>query len=318
MISAEPAPNRDDLSEAQSTWDSIDIAQVRDVAWTAIPYFMQRNLARLGAPDPHARVRAVLTTRASVGRRRELVGGVLLCGDMTGEAPLFRADETLAFKAVDGFDISPASLERADTRADAQGIPFHGRVADCNTLELDAGRYDLLVGHHGIHHVMNLAGLFAQARKGLRPEGLLVIDEWIGPAFLQIPRRNAFFARLLLFGLYPKRRSRTNHMGQVKGRWLQLPPEAFDPSEACNAESLLPEYHRNFQPIAEVAYGGLTYPVFEGLAHTIDTSRWTNWLRIRIVWWVERILTSLGLVRPLFVSSFGAPRPLDAREGAPQ
>ena len=145
----------------------------------------------------------------------------------------------------------------------------------------------------------------------------MVIDEWIGPAFLQIPRRNAFFARLLLFGLYPKRRSRTNHMGTVKGRWLQLPPEAFDPSEACNAEALLREYHAHFEPIAEVAYGGLTYPVFEGLAHTIDLGRWTNWLRVRIVWWAERVLTALGLVQPLFVSSIGAPRPLDQVEGAP-
>jgi hypothetical protein len=158
---------------------------------------------------------------------------------------------------------------------------------------------------------MQLEHLFAEARKGLRARGLMVIDEWIGPAFLQIPRRNAFFARLLLFGLYPKRRSRTNHMGQVKGRWLQAGPEAFDPSEACNAEALLPEYHRNFEPLAEVRYGGLAYPVFEGLGHTIDMGRWTNQLRVRLVYWAERALTAIGLVKPLFVSSIGAPRPGD-------
>jgi len=304
MSSAEPTTDRSELAQAQATWDAIDIDRVRDVAWTAIPYFMERNLERMGAPDPHARVRELLAERVPAERRRALVGGVLLCGDMRGEAPLFGEGPDLAFERVDGFDLSPASLDRAET----QGIPFHGHVADCNELELEADAYDLLVGHHGIHHVMNLAHLFAQARKGLRDEGLLAIDEWIGPAFLQIPRRNAFFARLLLFGLYPKPRSRTTHTGQRKGLWLQLPPEAFDPSEACNAEALLPEYHRHFEPIAEVRYGGLTYPVFEGIAHTIDTARWTNWLRVRIVYLAERVLTAVGLVKPLFVSSIGRPR----------
>lgn len=304
MTSADSMPERDPLLETRDAWDSMDLARVRDVAWTAIPYFMQRNLARLGGPDPHARVRALLAARVPKERHRGLVGGVLLCGDMQGEAPLFRADGELGFARVDGFDLSPASLERAATR----DIPFRGHVADCNTLELEPGGYDLLVGHHGIHHVMALGHLFAEARRALRPGGLLVIDEWIGPKFLQIPRRNAFFARLLLYGLYPKRRSRTTHMGEVRGRFLQMPPDAFDPSEACNADALLPEYHRCFEPIAEACYGGLTYPVFEGLGHTIDPERWTNRLRIRIVWWTERVLTALRLVRPLFVSSIGAPR----------
>ncbi len=304
MTHAEPTPQAPDLDATQAAWDGIDIDQVRNVAWTAIPYFMEHNLARLGGPNPHARVRALLAERVPVERREALVGGVLLCGDMRGEAPIFRPADGVAFQHVDGFDLSPASLERVD----ADGIPFEGHVADCNTLELDEGRYDLLVGHHGIHHVMELGHLFDQARQGLRETGLLMMDEWIGPPFLQLPRRNAFFARLLLFGLYPKPRSRTNHMGQRKGVWLAPPPEAFDPSEACNSDALLPEYRRHFEPIAEVQYGGLTYPVFEGIGHTIDMGRWTNKLRVRIVYLAERVLTALGLVRPLFVSSIGQPR----------
>ena len=104
--------------------------------------------------------------------------------------------------------------------------------------------------------------------------------------------------------------------GQRKGVWLQAPPSAFDPSEACNAEALLPEYHSHFEPLAEVRYGGLTYPVFEGLAHTIDMARWTNQLRVRIVYWAERALSALGLVKPLFVTSIGAPRETAPRAGA--
>ncbi len=304
MSSAEPTTDRSELAQAQATWDAIDIDRVRDVAWTAIPYFMERNLARLGGPDPHTRVRTLLAERVPAERHHALVGGVLLCGDMRGEAPLFRSADDLSFDHVDGFDLSPTSLERVD----ASGIPFEGHVADCNTLELEEDRYDLLIGHHGIHHVMELGHLFAQAHKGLRSTGLLAMDEWIGPPFLQLPRRNAFFTRLLLFALYPKPRSRTNHMGQRKGVWLAPPPEAFDPSEACNSDALLPEYHRHFEPVAEVRYGGLTYPVFEGIAHTIDMGRWTNKLRVRIVYLAERVLTAVGLVKPLFVSSIGRPR----------
>ena len=88
------------------------------------------------------------------------------------------------------------------------------------------------------------AGPLARA---LTPDGVLFMYEWIGPEFLQIPARNALVARLLLL-TFPRRERRT-HQGRHKGLFLQLPPSAFDPSEACASSLLEPEFMARFDVV---------------------------------------------------------------------
>jgi SAM-dependent methyltransferase len=292
-----------DIERAQQTWDSIDIDEVRSVAWlsvAAVSSDIWREFSQLRGP-----VAVVTDLLAERGRTDGLAGAALVCGDMQSERLFFEHTPRVSFRSVDGYDLSPVSLARYVP----DGVEWRPHQVDCNEIELPSGAFDLVVASHGAHHVQNLHRLFSQARQSLAPGGLLYMYEWIGPTFLQIPRRNRWFARLLLWTLFPRRRLRTTHMGRRKGlRYLQDKPHEFDPSEACNSLQLYPAYEANFVPIAEYRHGGLTYPMFEGIAQNLPHDERTR-RRTELVVRIEKWLTRRGLVHPLFVVAVGERRP---------
>jgi carbon monoxide dehydrogenase subunit G/SAM-dependent methyltransferase len=288
------------LGRAAQTWDEIDIDKVRQVAWSSIQHVSQSCMRDFSGADPASVFVHQLLARRLGDDRAGLKGAALVCGDMVAERAFFEPDDIVRFSEVDGFDISAASLAKYKP----EKIRFNPHVADGNNLILERDRYDLVVACHGAHHVYNLGNLFYQANKSLKREGLFYMVEWMGPEYLQIPRTNHLFATLLLLGLFD-RKTRTTHMGQVKGLRVQDPPEAFDPSEACNSTELVPQFLKYFRPIRTVRYAGLAYPIFEGIAQNIDQATRMNQIKIRIVHRLERMLTRLGIVKPLFVMALG-------------
>jgi SAM-dependent methyltransferase len=293
------------LSRAAQAWDEFDFDLGRRVAWSAIE-FVSRAYGRdfSGSVPSTLYVHQLLAERLS-NHTTDLKGAALVCGDMIGERPYFETDEVVTFSEVDGFDISSVSLARYQP----DRLTFHPHLTDCNDIVLEPQKYELVVACHGAHHVYNLGNLFYQARKSLKDGGLLFMAEWIGPEYLQIPRANRIIAKLLLLLLF-SRKTRTTHMGQVKGlRWIQPLPEAFDPSEACNSTELMPQFLKYFNPIRKVYFAGLSYPIFEGIAQNIDQAKRINRAKIKLVYCLERWLTRLGIVKPLFVMAVGEKRP---------
>lgn len=286
----------DRLQKTQETWDAIDINKVRDVSWLAIRYFSLRIDERL-TKNHRQPLDYLFRRRYPIEDLKHLKGLVLVCGDMASERGYFESLPQIVFEMVDGYDLSPESIQRFHT----EKFKFNPHILDVNDIILPSEQFDLVVGNHGIHHIYNLGGLFYQTHKSLKPNGLFVLNEWIGPCYLQIPLRNHFLAALLLIILFPFRETRKNHEGRVKGLWVQYPPTAFDPSEACNSDELMPQLLKYFKPIRLIAYGGLSYPIYEGLGHKIDETRWRNKARIIIVYYLELILTKLRIIRPLFV-----------------
>jgi len=292
------------LGKAAQTWDEIDINVVRQVAWSSIQDISQTFIKDFSGAIPLTLfVHQELAKRLS-GNHTDLKGAALVCGDMAAEKDFFETDQILKFSEVDGFDISTVSLAKYQTAK----FRFNPHVIDCNNLVLEREKYNLIVTSHGAHHVYNLGNLFYQANKALKPGGLLYMVEWVGPKYLQVPRTNHWLASALLWTLFD-RKTRTNHMGQVKGRWVNPPPEAYEPSESCNSPELVPQFLKYFQPIRMVYFGGLSYPIFEGIAQNIDQTNWRNLLKIKILARLEKILMWLGVIKPLFAMAVGEKRP---------
>jgi len=290
-----------EIERAEQTWDEMDTTTVRSVAWLGVMAVTADIWGSFSAGrGPVAKVAELLVERGKVD---DLVGAALVCGDMQSERSHFEHSPGVHFREVHGYDISQASLDRYTP----DGIAWVPHKADCNRLDLPEEHFDLVVASHGAHHVMELDRLFAEARRSLRPRGLLYMYEWVGPPYLRIPRRNRAIAALLLLALFPRRRTRRTHMNRVKGlRWvLDGADPAIDPSEACNSLELYPAYRRHFEPVVEYFHGGLSYPMFEGIAQNFDQSR--PGVRRRLAWAVriERRLTAWGLVHPLFVVAVG-------------
>lgn len=303
----------DNIDKARQFWQQQDLLKVRNVAWTAISYFDEKYVRRMTGSESLPRyLWSLLENRTHAAKRDDLAGCALVCGDMKGESVFFEHASGVRFTEVHGYDLAAAVISSYQPKD--QGVVFHPHVVDINDLVLaKEGFFHLIIGSHGIHHVMNVGNLFFQANKALAPDGLFFMCEWIGPRYLQIPRPNRIVATSLLFLLFPKR-SRTMHDGTVRGRWIQFPPEFFDPSEACNSTAILGAYTSFFRPIRSVFFGGLAYPIYEGCGYLYDEGSWSrSWrhrMRVRIVYFLEKWLTAIGIVKPLFVFTVGEKKPL--------
>lgn len=288
---------------AHEVWDSMDVDSVRAVAWLAIPEIVNDIVRSFG--DGSGFVSNVSRSLTERGKSTGLNGAALVCGDMESERDFFEAPPTVGFRKVHGFDLSQTSLARFVPR----GIEWEPHHTDCNDLVLDPDSFDLIVASHGAHHVSTLDNLFRQASRSLNDGGILYMYEWIGPPFLRIPRRNRLVASLVLLTLFPGRTTRTTHMNKVKGfRWmLDAADPNVDPSEACNSLQLLPSYRKHFDSVHEYLHGSLSYPMFEGIAQNFDLAR--PWVRRRLSWAVrvDRFLTRIRLVHPLFIVAIGTP-----------
>jgi hypothetical protein len=296
------------IEQATKAWDEYDIAKVRSVAWSSISYFGQRmSQAFSGEMSTTDYVHQLLRDRVKPALREHLAGVAIACGDMASERLYFEGGRVVKFAAVDGFDVSRASLDRYTPN----GLAFTPHVADCNRIVLPENAYHLAVGSHGIHHIYNLGNLFYQLHFAMADGGLMFMYEWVGPEYLQIPPVNYFLSMALLWLLFPSRKVRTTHMGVQKGLWLQSKPDEFEPSEACNSSELMPQFKKYFKPIKMVLHGGLTYPIFEGIAQNIDQSKPLNRFKIQFVYHLEVVLTRMRIIKPLFVIVVAEKRDLE-------
>lgn len=303
----------DSVEKAEEFWRQQDFAKSHDVAWSAVGHFEEKYRRRMtGSGDLAGYLWGLLESRIPAAERNDLAGCALVCGSFESESNYFEHASGVRFTEVHGYDLIESLVTSYQPRD--PGVVFHPHVEDVNDLVLAKEElFHLIIGNHGIHHVMNVGNLFFQANRALTPNGLFFMYEWIGPRYLQIPWPNRVVAACLLYLLF-RPRSRTNHEGKRRGWWVQYPAEFFDPSEACNSTAIWEAYTSHFHPIRSIFFGGLTYPIYEGCGYLYDEGSWDrSWrhrTRVRIVYYLEKWLTAIGLVKPLFVITVGQKKPL--------
>lgn len=95
-----------------------------------------------------------------------------------------------AFKHCDAYDIAAGSIEKARVAAAAAGCGhIQYAVCDLNSLSLPAGQYDAVWALGAVHHLDRLDHVFAQVGTALKPGGLFVLNEYVGPNRFQFPPR---------------------------------------------------------------------------------------------------------------------------------
>jgi SAM-dependent methyltransferase len=71
-------------------------------------------------------------------------------------------------------------------------------VGDCNFIQLQPEKYDLILCHSILHHVVNLEHLLHQLNAALKVGGILVVDEYVGPSRWQWPRQTCSFVNAIM------------------------------------------------------------------------------------------------------------------------
>jgi tRNA (mo5U34)-methyltransferase len=145
---------------------------------------------------------------------------------------------------IDGLDVAEGAIERASALAAESGLTgLEYRVADLNRDELPPDAYDVVYAHAILHHIFALEHVLDQVRRTLRPGGLLVLYEYVGPAQMQFPREHLELADALLRAI-PRAYRRHVRPG-LDGTKDSAPRvsiadmNATDPSEAIRASEIL-------------------------------------------------------------------------------
>ncbi len=169
-----------------------------------------------------------------------------------------------AVKFFDAYDVSAGAIESARRKAEESGVldKIRYAITDLNQLETLPEEYDAVFASMSIHHIEALESVFNEIRKGLKPNGLFIMNEYIGPTQFQLPASQLDLINDLLTILPPhyRRMIREGHATEdVKQAHFIHPLEWFaqyDPSEAVRSAEILTVLKDYFEIIEFKPYGG--------------------------------------------------------------
>jgi 2-polyprenyl-3-methyl-5-hydroxy-6-metoxy-1,4-benzoquinol methylase len=143
---------------------------------------------------------------------------------------------------IHGVDVAAGAIEGAKKAAQDEGLDgLTYEVADLNTAKLPKETYDAVYVHAALHHVFQLEHLLDQIKQTLKPGGLFVVYEYIGPSQMQFPRRDLELADAFLNAI-PERYRSMRRLKGIKKEALRLSLDAMnaaDPSESIRASEIV-------------------------------------------------------------------------------
>jgi SAM-dependent methyltransferase len=222
--------------------------------WQSHPV-TQRHINRLMTGDEHEGWLAFT-------KRRFLPDGAghglsLGCGHGLAERDALRLE---LCKSFDALDISEEALTVARGRAEDEGLQglVLYRQADLNTVELDPDVYDIVIAAQVLHHVNELEHLLTQVAASLRPGGLFVVNEYVGPARFQwLDKTQALMNRIL--EILPEELRVNPVNGLVKEKIERAAPEEIarvDPSESIRSDEIVEVLRSRFDVLYRADFGG--------------------------------------------------------------
>jgi 2-polyprenyl-3-methyl-5-hydroxy-6-metoxy-1,4-benzoquinol methylase len=175
---------------------------------------------------------------------------------------------------IHGVDVAENAIESARKTAEAErlnGLTYS--VADLNIVQFPAETYDIVYAHAALHHIFELEHILDQIKQTLKPGGLFVVYEYIGPSQMQFQRRDLELADIFL-KVIPERYRRLQRRKGIKEEAFRLSLDAMnssDPSEGIRASEIVPLIASRFE-IRHFRYvgGTLLLLVFNEIAGNFD------------------------------------------------
>jgi ubiquinone/menaquinone biosynthesis C-methylase UbiE len=162
-------------------------------------------------------------------------------------------------KKMTALDISDGQLKRA--REEAKKVGYDQIIdyqhANIQEVILPENQYDLVIVVAGLHHLVNLPHVFKQIHRTLKPEGIFVLTEYVGPDHMDYTPWERELIQKTLFSLDENKRQGkiTGHLMERAG--LQTREQAIlrDPSEGVNSSLIMQNLRNYFNIDVEIEMG---------------------------------------------------------------
>jgi SAM-dependent methyltransferase len=242
-----------------ATWNRVGSSGTH---WFDLDVVVEHRLARAANGEGKDHVDRVLATY--LRDSRDLLALSVGCG--TGQKELHWA-QTGVFSRIDAFDLASERIAEAQRAAEETRLPVNFFVGDLFELALPDS-YDVVIFEDALHHLSPLGVALDRVASALKPGGLLVVHDYIGPSRFQWSKSRQVVINGLLTALPEDYRRRPD--GSVKRRvqtpsWLRM--KLKDPSEAPESDRIMAELASRFEMLETTPLGGgIVCPLLDEIA----------------------------------------------------
>ncbi len=254
---------KDDRARIRSTWEHTQGPPLN--AWD-IPLLRRRWNLLVSGDEEVGHVEYI--GKKFLAGKKGLAAFSPCCGSGSNEV---RWAGTGLFSRIDACDLSAPRIAAARAAAEKGGLSgiIGFSLSDWREAPMSAP-YDLVIAEGALHHLYPMRSALARMHGMLKPGGLLLVNDFVGPSRFQWTPGQLQAANALL-ALIPADYRRRWSDGRVKtsvdapGR---LRMKLADPSEAAESSLILPLLGEMFDTLELKNKGGALIPlVFHGIAH---------------------------------------------------
>ena len=161
-----------------------------------------------------------------------------------------------AARRMEGLDASAGSIHLARRLAAEAGVDdrITYRLEDLDRVELPPARYDFVVAKMALHHFSRLEHVYDQVASALRPGGIFLANEYVGPDRFQWTDVQLRLANQWLEEL-PQDVRRAVPVPSIRRPTLRE-MMADDPTESVRSSEVLPLLRQRFDIVEEKPFGG--------------------------------------------------------------
>jgi SAM-dependent methyltransferase len=205
------------------------------------------------------------------------------------------------FQSLTGIDLSPRAIERAQELAEQMELAPQIRylAENLNQSRLPAAAFDFIYFFQSLHHIEALEHVLTECRRALRPGGVMMVNEFVGPSRFQWSARQVEMANGLIT-LLPDHLRRDLRTGRLKTTAICPTIDemiAGDPSEAVRSAEIEPLLKEYFHVVDEWNWGGtLNYLVFENIAGNFNPEDMYHKSIIELLIHHENVLVREGIL----------------------
>jgi SAM-dependent methyltransferase len=214
-----------------------------------------------------------------------------------------------------GYDVSDRAIECARQAATVAGMGDRIQYEVCNLdkLELPERAYDAIFAISSAHHVFELENMYRQVRRALKPGGLFLLDEYVGPSrFQSSPQVTSIINNLRSILPERLRKNLFTNDDTLIWRYVPSPVEHFeknDPSEAIRSGELISTLKLYFDIVEIRPYGGaILHMLLSGITGNFDAGNESDVATLQLLATFEELLEDVGAVSSDFAAIVARPR----------
>lgn len=243
------------ISNSSRTKSAFNKSSKLSSNWWIIPYVQQRkNLKMSGDPNINYKQFLIQELLKNKSNLKLLSLGSGHCGH---EIELAQYEN---FEQITCLDLSNERIEAAKKLAKTKNLNTINFIcSDISEFNFQQNHYDIVLFNASLHHFKNVEELLTnKVYTCLNSDGLLIINEYVGPNRLQFPKHQIKEINKAL-KLIPKSYRKRYNSNFVKNRFFGsglIRMIVADPSECVDSISIMPTIHDNFETVIEKPYGG--------------------------------------------------------------